>query len=67
MSDKYEIRALVTMFLGIPVIRYGIVNTSAGLSGRWVENDDGGIWTAPRWILRRWIKLQNKTNGIEAS
>jgi hypothetical protein len=60
MSDKFEIRPLIGTFLGIPVIRYGIVNKSAGLSGRWIENDGGRIWTASRWILRRWIKLQNK-------
>jgi hypothetical protein len=62
MNDKYEIRPLVTTVFGIPVIRYGIFNTAFGPSGNWVLNDDT-IWLAPRWILRRWIKLQEKIEG----
>jgi hypothetical protein len=59
MKSRYEIKPLVTTFLGIPVIRYGIFNHTAGAAGAWVTDDDR-IWTAPRWILRRWIKLQHK-------
>ena len=66
MDSRYEIRPVVTMLLGIPVIRYGIFNTEAGLNGSWVEdNDSDSIWLAPRWILRRWIKLQGRIEGKE--
>jgi hypothetical protein len=66
MDSRYEIRPVVTTILGIPVMRYGIFNTAAGICGRWVEdNDTEGIWLAPRWILRRWIRLQEKAGGKE--
>jgi hypothetical protein len=66
MDSRYEIRPVVTTILGIPVIRYGIFNAAAGLHGCWVEdNDTNGIWLAPRWILRRWIKLQGKIGEKE--
>jgi hypothetical protein len=60
MKGRYEIKPLVNEFLGIPVIRYGIFNKQAGISGLWVTDDSNEIWIAPRWILRRWIKLHEK-------
>jgi hypothetical protein len=61
MKSKYEIRPVVDMFLGIPVIRYGIFNKSVA----WVTDGHDKIWTAPRWILRRWIKLHEKIKEEE--
>jgi hypothetical protein len=62
VKDQYEIRPLVDTFLGIPVICYGIVNISSGI---WVTDKPNIIWTAPRWILRRWIRLHEKVEEEE--
>ena len=60
MKGRYEIKPMVDAFLGISVIRYGIFNKQAGIYGLWVTDESNKIWTAPRWILRRWIKLHEK-------